>query len=48
MVQFSAEFIIAKDLGTQGREYPNVKMWLDACRETDSYQRAMKKTGHEV
>ncbi|CAN9122860.1 unnamed protein product [Alternaria alternata] len=48
MMQFSAEFIVARELGIKGKEYPNVNKWLDACRETESYQRAQKKTGHKI
>jgi len=48
MMQFTAEVIVARELGTQGKEYPNVNKWLDACRETESYQRALKKTGHKL
>jgi glutathione S-transferase len=47
-MQFSAEFIVARELGIHGKEYPNVNKWLDACRETESYQRALKKTGHKI
>lgn len=48
MMQFSAEFILARELGTQGREYPNINKWLDACRNTDTYKRAVEKTGHKL
>jgi hypothetical protein len=48
MMHFSAEFIVARELGIKGKEYPNVNKWLDACRETESYQRALKKTGHKI
>lgn len=46
MMQFSAEFIIKRDLGIQGKEYPNTNKWLEACKETDGYKRAVEKTGH--
>lgn len=48
MMQFSAEFILIRELGTKGKEYPNINKWLDACKETDSYKRAVKKTGHKL
>lgn len=48
MMQFSAEFIFAGELGTQGREFPNIKKWLEACGEEEAYKRAVKKTGHKL
>jgi glutathione S-transferase len=48
MMQLTVEFIIARDLGIQGKEYPNINKWLDACKDTESYQRAVKKTGHKI
>ena len=48
MVQFVADFIIGRDLGMQGKEYPNINKWVELCRETESYKRAVKKTGHKL
>ncbi|KAH7405689.1 glutathione S-transferase [Phaeosphaeria sp. MPI-PUGE-AT-0046c] len=48
MMQFSANFIIARELGTLGKEWPNINKWLEKCKETESYQRAVKKTGHKI
>lgn len=48
MMQFSIEFILARKLGTQGKEWPNIDKWLKACRETKTYKTAVKKTGHEL
>jgi glutathione S-transferase len=48
MMQFSADFILARELGTQGKEWPNINKWLEACKKTDTYQRAVKKTGHKL
>ena len=48
MMQFSAEFILARELGTQGKEWPNINKWLKACENTDSYKRAVEKTGHKL
>lgn len=47
MMQFSAELILMKQFGTKGMEYPNVKKWLEACKDTASYKRAVEKTGHK-
>jgi glutathione S-transferase len=48
MMQFSAEFIIARELGTQGKEYSNINKWLEACKNTEGYKRAVEKTGHKL
>lgn len=50
MVAFSIQFIFAKDLAPPRKmvEWPKIKAWLQACEETPSYQRAVKKTGHEL
>jgi glutathione S-transferase len=48
MMQFSADFILMRELGTQGKEWPNINKWLDACKNTDSYKRAVEKTGHKL
>jgi glutathione S-transferase len=48
MMQFSVDFIVARDLGTQGKEYPNINRWLEDCTNTESYKRAVEKTGHNM
>lgn len=48
MMQFSADFILIRELGTQGKEYPNINKWLEDCKNTDSYKRAIEKTGHKL
>ncbi|KAF2856470.1 glutathione S-transferase [Plenodomus tracheiphilus IPT5] len=48
MMQFSADFILARGLGTQGKEFPNITKWPEACTSTETYQRAVKKTGHKL
>ena len=48
MMQFSADFILARELGMQGKEYPNVNKWLEACKETEGYKRAVEKTGYKL
>jgi glutathione S-transferase len=48
MMQFSAEFIIARELGTNGKEWPNINKWLEACKNTEGYKRAVEKTGHQL
>jgi glutathione S-transferase len=48
MMRFSLEFIIAMKLGTQGKEYPSINKWMEACEDRESYKRAVKKTGHKL
>ena len=48
MMQFSIDFILVTKLGTQGRTWPTIEKWLEACKESKSYQEAVKKTGYEL
>ncbi|KAF4555521.1 Glutathione S-transferase-like protein 18 [Elsinoe fawcettii] len=48
MMHFSAVFILARQLGTGGKEWPRIKAWIDACESTASYKAAVKKTGHDL
>lgn len=48
MMQFSVDFILARELGTQGKEYVNINRWLELCRSTETYKRAVEKTGHKL
>jgi glutathione S-transferase len=38
MMQFSATFVLKRELGTQGKEWPNINKWLEACANSDSYK----------
>ncbi|GAB7351171.1 hypothetical protein MBLNU459_g1621t1 [Dothideomycetes sp. NU459] len=48
MMLFSAQFIIARKLGTQGRRWERVEQWIRDCEATESYKRAVEKTGHSL
>jgi glutathione S-transferase len=48
MMHFSATFILARELGTQGKEYPSINKWLKACEGTEAYKRAVARTGHKL
>jgi len=48
MMQFSIDFIFARELGTKGKKWPGIENWLQACKETDSYRKAVGKTGHKL
>jgi glutathione S-transferase len=48
MMQFSVDVIMVTKLGTQGRTWPGIENWLEACKESESYKRAVEKTGYEL
>jgi glutathione S-transferase len=48
MMQFSIDFILARELGTQGKERPNINKWMEDCRKEEGYRRAVEKTGHKL
>jgi len=48
MMHFSAAFILARELGVKEKDYPETKRWLDDCEATESYKKAVEKTGHTL
>ncbi|KAF2709744.1 glutathione S-transferase [Pleomassaria siparia CBS 279.74] len=48
MMQFSLEFIMGTNLGTQGKEWPAINKWLEKCRACEGYRKAVEKTGHRL
>lgn len=57
MMQFSIEIIYARKLGLNAQEageeggdgrWPETKKWLDRCMATDSFKRAVKKSGYTL
>lgn len=48
MMLFTIQFILARDLGTEGNKWAAVDKWVQHCESTESYQRAVKKTGHTL
>ncbi|KAI5199371.1 benzoate 4-monooxygenase cytochrome-like protein P450 [Aureobasidium subglaciale] len=48
MMLFSAQFILARQLGTKGKKWEKVDKWIADCEETESYKRAVEKTGHKL
>lgn len=48
MMHFSATFVLARELGVKGRSYPETERWLKDCEGTESYKRAVEKTGHKL
>lgn len=50
MVLFSIQFIFARDLngGRKVDSWKNVKRWIADCEATETWKKAVKKTGHEM
>jgi len=48
MMHFSASFILARGLGTSGKSYPNVEQWIKDCEATETFQKAVKRTGYDL
>lgn len=51
MMQFSVRFILMRELGTQGVErgrWERVERWLELCEGTESYKRAVERTGFRL
>lgn len=51
MMQFSVRFILTRELGTQGVEkgrWERVERWLELCEGTESYKRAVERTGFRL
>jgi glutathione S-transferase len=47
-MHLSVRFPLLLIFGTEGGSWPNVEAWLTRCEETESYKRAVAKTGFEV
>ncbi|CZR59089.1 related to GTT1-glutathione S-transferase [Phialocephala subalpina] len=50
MVLFSIQFIFARDLvgGRKVSEWKNVEKWIKDCEATESWKKAVEKTGHKM
>ncbi|KAG9659653.1 glutathione S-transferase, partial [Aureobasidium melanogenum] len=48
MMLFSAQFILARQLGTKGKKWERIEKWIADCENTESYKRAVQKTGHKL
>lgn len=48
MMQFSVDFILLRQLGTKGKKWERVEQWLQDCKSTETYKRAVQKTGHKL
>lgn len=48
MQQFSAAFIMARELGIKASSYPKTQQYLQDCEATETYKKAVQKTGHKL
>ncbi|KAH7036714.1 glutathione S-transferase [Macrophomina phaseolina] len=48
MMHFSVSYILTREIGTQGKKWPNTEAWLKRCEETASFKKAVEKTGHHM
>ncbi len=48
MMGFSAQFIMARKLGTGDRTWPAVEAWVKHLEGLKSYKKAVEKTGHSL
>lgn len=48
MVKFSIDFILARELGTQGKKWPKIEAWIKRCEALESYKKAVEKSGHTL
>ena len=46
MVAFSIQYILGAQLAPQNRKWERIEAWLRNVEATETYQRAMAKTGH--
>jgi glutathione S-transferase len=48
MMHFSAVFILARELGVKGEDYPKTTKYIQDCEATPSYKKAVERTGHSL
>lgn len=45
MMAFTAQFILERKMGTQGKTWPKIEEWIKICEATESWKKAVQKTG---
>jgi len=48
LMGFNIEFIFARKFGTEGRDWPDVKKWLDRVQQREAYKKAVDKSGYSL
>ena len=47
-MEFSVDFLLERELGAKRGDFPGVDKWIERCHQTESYTRAVKKSGHTL
>ena len=48
MTEFSVDWLLERELGAKKGDFPTIDRWLDRCHETESWKRAVEKSGHTL
>lgn len=48
MMGFSASFVLARELGVKASDYPRTQQYIRDCEGTETYTKAVQKTGHKL
>ena len=48
MMCFSAQFVLDRELGTKGKKWPKVDEWIKNCEATETWKKAVQKTGYSL
>ena len=48
MMHFSAVYILARELGTKGKNWPKIEQWVRDCEATETYGKAVQHSGHKL
>lgn len=48
MMEFTLDFLTARELGTKGGSWPKVQEYLKVCHGTPTWKKAADKTGHKL
>lgn len=48
MMEFTVNFIMKNGLGTKGKSWPAVEKWMADVQGTETYKRAVEKTGFKL
>ena len=48
MMEFNCDFVLARELGTQGKKWPKVDQYIKDCQSSPAWKKAQEKTGHKL
>ncbi|MCJ1323859.1 hypothetical protein MMC10_000520 [Thelotrema lepadinum] len=47
-LSFSVDYILARQLGTQGKKWKRIEQYLKDCQATATYKKAIEKTSYHL